>query len=51
MSVILDAKGLNKVRGQPFTIGEIVRGAKAALAGEQPELEDSAADDDAGNGG
>ncbi len=26
---LVDAKGLNKVRGQPFTITEVVRGARA----------------------
>ena len=31
---LVDAKGLNKVRGQPFTIGEIVAGAKSLLGGE-----------------
>jgi 2-oxoglutarate ferredoxin oxidoreductase subunit alpha len=31
---LVDAKGLNKVRGQPFTIHEIVNGAKAVLSGE-----------------
>ena len=31
---LADAKGLNKVRGQPFTIAEILRGARAILAGE-----------------
>jgi 2-oxoglutarate ferredoxin oxidoreductase subunit alpha len=31
---LVDAKGLNKVRGQPFTISEIVHGAKAVLSGE-----------------
>jgi 2-oxoglutarate/2-oxoacid ferredoxin oxidoreductase subunit alpha len=36
---LVDAKGLNKVRGQPFTIGEIVRGVKAVLAGEVPTLD------------
>jgi 2-oxoglutarate ferredoxin oxidoreductase subunit alpha len=30
---LVDAKGLNKVRGQPFTIAEIVRGARALMAG------------------
>jgi 2-oxoglutarate ferredoxin oxidoreductase subunit alpha len=28
---LVDAKGLNKVRGQPFTISEIVRAAVALL--------------------
>jgi 2-oxoglutarate/2-oxoacid ferredoxin oxidoreductase subunit alpha len=31
---LVDVKGLNKVRGQPFTISEIVRGARAVLAGD-----------------
>ena len=26
---LVDAKGLNKVKGQPFTISEIVRGVRA----------------------
>jgi 2-oxoglutarate ferredoxin oxidoreductase subunit alpha len=30
---LVDAKGLNKVRGQPFTIGEIVNGVKRLVAG------------------
>lgn len=30
---LVDAKGLSKVRGQPFTIAEIVRGARDLLAG------------------
>jgi 2-oxoglutarate ferredoxin oxidoreductase subunit alpha len=30
---LVDVKGLNKVRGQPFTISEIVRGARAVLDG------------------
>ena len=30
---LVDAKGLNKVRGQPFTIGEIVNGVKSLVAG------------------
>ncbi len=30
---LIDAKGLNKVRGQPFTIGEIVRGVHSLLSG------------------
>jgi 2-oxoglutarate ferredoxin oxidoreductase subunit alpha len=36
---LIDAQGLNKVRGQPFTIGEIVRAVKALLAGQEMELE------------
>jgi 2-oxoglutarate/2-oxoacid ferredoxin oxidoreductase subunit alpha len=30
---LVDAKGLNKVRGQPFTIAEVVRGARALMSG------------------
>jgi 2-oxoglutarate ferredoxin oxidoreductase subunit alpha len=30
---LVDAKGLNKVRGQPFTIGEVVRGVHSLLSG------------------
>jgi 2-oxoglutarate ferredoxin oxidoreductase subunit alpha len=30
---LIDAKGLNKVRGQPFTIGEIVNGVKSLVEG------------------
>jgi 2-oxoglutarate ferredoxin oxidoreductase subunit alpha len=46
---LVDAKGLNKVRGQPFTIGEIVRGSLAMLEGEDPTLDD--ATEDAGSDG
>ncbi len=35
---LVDAKGLNKVRGQPFTIGEIVAGAKTLLEGNMPAV-------------
>jgi 2-oxoglutarate ferredoxin oxidoreductase subunit alpha len=38
---LVDAVGLNKVRGQPFTIGEIIRGAKAILANEQVTLDEA----------
>ena len=31
---LIDAKGLNKVRGQPFTIHEIVDGVRDLLAGK-----------------
>ncbi len=48
---LIDAKGLNKVRGQPFTIGEVVRASQAMLAGEEPELEDAAEDDGTDGGG
>src|SRR5690606_14920054 len=30
---LIDARGLNKVRGQPFTVGELVRGVRAVLQG------------------
>lgn len=30
---LVDAKGLNKVKGQPFTINEIVRGVRAIMEG------------------
>ena len=33
---LLDVKGLSKVRGQPFTVREIVAGAKQLLAGSEP---------------
>jgi 2-oxoglutarate ferredoxin oxidoreductase subunit alpha len=36
---LVDAHGLNKVRGQPFTIGEILRGAHAVLDGRLEALE------------
>jgi 2-oxoglutarate ferredoxin oxidoreductase subunit alpha len=48
---LIDAQGLNKVRGQPFTIGEITRAAKAVLAGEEAALEDAAEDDGIDGGG
>jgi 2-oxoglutarate ferredoxin oxidoreductase subunit alpha len=35
-STLADIKGLNKVRGQPFTIREIVEGVRAILRGEDP---------------
>jgi 2-oxoglutarate ferredoxin oxidoreductase subunit alpha len=51
---LVDAKGLNKIRGQPFTIGEITAGAKALLDGKVPaesqEVEMSA-EVDSGLGG
>ena len=28
---LIDAKGLNKIKGQPFTVGEIMRGVRAIL--------------------
>lgn len=33
---LIDIQGLNKVRGQPFTIAEITRGVHALLRGELP---------------
>ena len=36
---LVDAHGLNKVRGQPFTIREILRGAHAVLDGRLEALE------------
>ena len=30
---LVDAKGINKVRGQPFTINELVKGVKSILEG------------------
>jgi 2-oxoglutarate ferredoxin oxidoreductase subunit alpha len=49
---LVDAKGLNKVRGQPFTITEIVAGAKELLAGKAGTYEVAmAADVDSGIGG
>jgi 2-oxoglutarate ferredoxin oxidoreductase subunit alpha len=41
---LVDAKGLNKVRGQPFTITEVVHGAKAVLSGEVEIAVQQAAD-------
>jgi 2-oxoglutarate ferredoxin oxidoreductase subunit alpha len=48
---LIDAKGLNKVRGQPFTIGEIVRAAKQMLAGNDPRLEEAMAETTVAGGG
>jgi 2-oxoglutarate ferredoxin oxidoreductase subunit alpha len=36
---LVDAKGLNKVKGQPFTIHEIEQGVRAILAGRVDEFE------------
>ncbi len=33
---LVDVKALSKVSGQPFTIGEIVRGVKAVMGGQDP---------------
>jgi 2-oxoglutarate ferredoxin oxidoreductase subunit alpha len=48
---LIDAKGLNKVRGQPFTIGEIVRGALAMMEGEDPTLDEAVAETGVAGGG
>src|SRR5690606_1111338 len=32
-ATLVDAQGLNKVRGQPFTIGEVMRSVRSVLAG------------------
>ena len=34
---LVNARGLNKVRGQPFTIREIVDGVTAVLSGRETE--------------
>jgi 2-oxoglutarate ferredoxin oxidoreductase subunit alpha len=43
---LVDAKGLNKVKGQPFTINEIVRGVRALLEGRVDEYEVKVPTDD-----
>ncbi|HVT90945.1 MAG TPA: 2-oxoacid:acceptor oxidoreductase subunit alpha [Tepidisphaeraceae bacterium] len=43
-SYLVDAKPLSKVRGQPFTIGDIKRGIKQIMAGETPMLAPLSAD-------
>ncbi len=48
---LIDAKGLNKVRGQPFTIGEIVRGGLAMMEGQDPTLDEVVEETEAGGGG
>jgi 2-oxoglutarate ferredoxin oxidoreductase subunit alpha len=45
---LVDAKGLNKVKGQPFTIHEIVSGVRALLAGQADEYEVKVPTDDVG---
>ena len=45
---LVDAKGLNKVKGQPFTINEIVRGVRALLDGHVGEYEVNVPTDDTG---
>ena len=36
---LVDAKGLNKIKGQPFTINEVKAGVRAIMAGNVGELE------------
>ena len=43
---LVDAKGLNKIKGQPFTINEIKRGVRAIMAGRVNEFEVDVATDD-----
>ncbi len=43
---LVDAKGLNKVKGQPFSIHEIVSGARALMAGRTGLYEVSSATND-----
>jgi 2-oxoglutarate ferredoxin oxidoreductase subunit alpha len=45
---LVDAKGLNKVKGQPFTINEIVRGVRALLDGRVGDYEVNVPTDDTG---
>jgi 2-oxoglutarate ferredoxin oxidoreductase subunit alpha len=48
---LVDAKGLNKVRGQPFTISEITNAVRAMLAGMDAELDKVSEDAEAVAGG
>jgi len=48
---LVDAKGLNKVKGQPFTIEEIVDGVEAVLAGKEPVIDAEEMVEDIGGGG
>jgi 2-oxoglutarate ferredoxin oxidoreductase subunit alpha len=49
---LVDAKGLNKVRGQPFTISEVANAVRQALAGEEALVGAAEEDaDDVGGGG
>ncbi len=43
---LVDAKGLNKVKGQPFTISEVVKGVRAIMAGQVGDYEVKVATDD-----
>jgi 2-oxoglutarate ferredoxin oxidoreductase subunit alpha len=45
---LVDAKGLNKIKGQPFTINEIVRGVRALIDGRVDDYEVQVPTDDAG---
>ena len=45
---LVDAKGLNKVKGQPFTISEIIGGVRALLEGRAGEFEVNVPTDDVG---
>jgi 2-oxoglutarate ferredoxin oxidoreductase subunit alpha len=52
---LIDAQGLSKVRGQPFTVRELVRGVQAvlagAVAGDEPDVELGVGELDAGGEG
>ncbi len=52
---LVDAKGLNKVRGQPFTIGDITNGVRAILkgvvVGDEVPMSAKTADDNVDGGG
>src|SRR4051812_39440649 len=43
---LVDAKGLNKIKGQPFTINEVVRGVRALMAGQYDDFEVKVPTDD-----
>jgi 2-oxoglutarate ferredoxin oxidoreductase subunit alpha len=49
-SLLIDAKPLTKVRGQPFTINEIKRGIQQILAGDSPTLQTVTIDNASGGG-
>ena len=46
---LVDAKGLNKVKGQPFTIHEVVDGIRAILEGRTGQYEVRLATQDVGD--
>jgi 2-oxoglutarate ferredoxin oxidoreductase subunit alpha len=48
---LVDAKGLNKVRGQPFTIREVTNAARAVLVGQDAELDTATIDGVVDGGG